>query len=199
VKDFFEQMICCFPARIKLWTRGKRRVSRANNEALFNYSSPWFDPKIALELGKNESHILKDFVQNAELERKFVIESGIAAGNHWSACRARRVNDGKAVIIKKINRAKLPLEEMYFEACSSNASCLCLRCQPALTTRPPLEQILLQSKDSSLPELLEVIEDQKNIYLITKLHGVNEREWRRFWTWFGPRRFSRVYWYEFFS
>ncbi|KAJ3343683.1 hypothetical protein HDU91_000347, partial [Kappamyces sp. JEL0680] len=178
-----------------------RRVSKAGLNQLEReqYASQWFPPQIAADLGGVSDADMVHFAENSEIKSRFDIQFGVAGGAHWTCVRAIRKADKKQVIIKKINRRKLPATEMYFVPCMSDTTCQCTRCNPSYTKRPPLELILLQSKDSSLPEFLEYVEDETHFYLVTKLHGVSERQFKRIWTWFGSHRFSRVYWSEFFS
>jgi hypothetical protein len=102
------------------------------------------------------------------------------------------------LLIKKIIKDKLPIQEQYSPACENNYRCKCKTCDPA-AIRPPLELILLQSKASGLPALVECIEDEEHYFIVTKCHGTSRKRWKHLSSWFGTGRWSQVYWNEYFS
>ena len=184
---------------LTLSSRNRGRVERGGAELSSNITNPFFNIAEFNHNGVNSTALLINFAEgNEAVTGSYILEKGISSGPHWAACKGKRIVDSKEVIIKRISKEKLPPTEAYLPPCISNNTCKCPRCSPS-ARRPPLELILLQSKDNSLPEFVCCLDDSKNWFLITKTHGISERKYTKIWTWFGSRRFSRVAWHEYLS
>ncbi|KAH9270601.1 hypothetical protein BASA83_007193 [Batrachochytrium salamandrivorans] len=103
------------------------------------------------------------------------------------------------LLIKKISKDKIPVGQQYLQACENNETCKCIRCAPLTASRTPTELVLLQSRDSGLPQLVDSFEDDQHYYIITKLHGPSQKRWRNASSWFGRGRWSTVYWQEYLT
>lgn len=177
-------------------TTRRRKVARGDGELFQNITTSHFNMN---DFAGGTTVSTSDFAGgNEELLHGYIIKEGISSGPHWVAIKAFRIVDSKEVIIKRISKAKLPPTEAYLPPCMSNETCQCTRCAPT-AIRPPLELILLQSKDSTMPEYVCCLEDKDNWFLVTKTHGLSERQFMRIWTWFGSKRFSRVHWSDYLS
>ncbi|KAJ3320663.1 hypothetical protein HDV06_005071 [Boothiomyces sp. JEL0866] len=134
------------------------------------FRTKFYPPELTDQLGGTSTI---NFLENPEIKHKYTIEQGIASAGHWTAAKCKRNHDKKP----------LPIAEQYFQACINTPKCKCNRCAPELMV--PLELVLLQSKDSGMPALVEYLEDDHHFYLVTKTHGVSNKQPNKFWTWFG--------------
>ena len=149
--------------------------------------------------GRVSARRMSAFLENYDVQSQYSVEQAIAEGPHWVVARVKRRRDGKHLLIKKITKAGIPQQQQYHHPCENSLKCNCLKCRPWDTSRPPIELVLLHSKDSGLPQLVECIEDEKYYYVITKMHGPSKKQWKHVGSWFGKGRWSTVYWAEFLS
>ncbi|KAJ3276660.1 Peptidyl-prolyl cis-trans isomerase B [Terramyces sp. JEL0728] len=139
------------------------------------FRTKFYPPELTDQLGGTNTD---DFFENSEIKQKYTVEEGIASAGHWTAAKCKRNHDKKP-----ITKSRLPIAEQYFQACINTPNCKCNKCTPEFMV--PLELVLLQSKDSGLPALVEYLEDEMHFYLVTKTHGVSNKQPNKFWTWFG--------------
>ncbi|KAL5036018.1 hypothetical protein BDV3_004762 [Batrachochytrium dendrobatidis] len=142
---------------------------------------------------------LADVLEHDRLRSTYTVQQLITQGTYWTLWRVVRINDKKQMLIKKISKDKIPVEEQYFQACENNSACQCSKCDSVKTSRPPIELVLLQSKDSGLPQLVDSCEDDNYYYIVTKLHGPSRKRWKNASSWFGRGRWSTVYWREYLT
>ncbi|KAH6575424.1 hypothetical protein BASA50_010002 [Batrachochytrium salamandrivorans] len=142
---------------------------------------------------------IEDVLEHEKLRKTYLVVQSIASGDYWSLWRAVRISDKKQLLIKKISKDKIPVGQQYLQACENNETCKCIRCAPLTASRTPTELVLLQSRDSGLPQLVDSFEDDQHYYIITKLHGPSQKRWRNASSWFGRGRWSTVYWQEYLT
>ncbi|KAL2918306.1 hypothetical protein HK105_202233 [Polyrhizophydium stewartii] len=152
-----------------------------------------------LGANKTDAVVSSTLLDDERVEAKYIAEHILAEGSYWILLRAKRRSDGKQLLIKKISKARIPPEELYFQACENNAQCACSKCAPWNKSRPPLELILMQSRDSGLPQLVDSFEDEGSYYIVSKMHGPSQKRWKNMGSWFGRGRWSTVYWREYLT
>ena len=190
----------CFSFLVLIKDFGKSgRVQRGGGEISSNITNPIFNISEFNNNGGGNTALLINFADgNEAITGNYVLQEGISSGPHWVAVKGMRIADSKEVIIKRISKENMPPTEAYLPPSINNDTCKCPRCSPS-ARRSPLELVLLQSKDNSLPEFVCCLDDSKYWFLVTKTHGLSERQFSKIWTWFGSRRFSRVAWREYLS
>ncbi|KAI8928627.1 hypothetical protein BC831DRAFT_397276 [Entophlyctis helioformis] len=147
------------------------------------------------------------FLEDDTMLAEYSVDQIIAEGAYWVLAKVTRTRDRKEaspcclfrLLIKKVSKAKIPQSNIYIQPCENNKTCQCNKCAPFHTDRPPIELVLLNSRDSGLPQLVDSIEDADHYYIVTKMHGPSQKQWRHLSSWFGRGRYSTVYWREYLT